>query len=291
MDMSRLTDVLQINNEVLFEMIKDAIIMGSKKAWLSWSDFSFKAYGAPISKADPTPEQLIKAGMPYLDAIYYCNAEPRDKRPEITWIDSGDPKDTNVSDQIRGLFCWFFSIYTQGRAIAQGSNNFLRTIVPASDQYRTLIEGLTSANIENFPKEWVKKIDLSKLGEESKNRLALGAAGHRYIGMLRYIKDEDYKDNMENAKDYIAALRAWTKDTVWWDLHSAVKSGQIVSVTKSLNKTIEDCLHHCLTDEAKSKFVNSKLLHSNPNAHPGHSTWDAQSVGNYPELKDKIFEV
>jgi hypothetical protein len=152
-----------------------------------------------------------------------------------------------------------------------------------------LINALTSADIAKFPNGWIKYVQMDTLQEKSRNRLALGAAGHRYVSSLKFIRPEDFLPDTDDGQAFIAAIRRWTQDRVWWDLHPITKSGNIITVTGSINKLLEDCLATCVRQERLATLSQSRILHHVPNVVPTHSNWvnfDAQLL---PLLNEPIF--
>ena len=95
---------------------------------------------------------------------------------------------------------------------------------------------LTSANIENLPKKWVKHVQLGELSEEARNRISLGCGGQRYLQALSYLgpDDDDFNLGTETQQAYIAFLLNWTKGHVYWDLHPIFKSSLVTSTRPAL---------------------------------------------------------
>lgn len=274
---------------MILTAIREAITIGSTREQLGWKDFEFYVNSGTNVDLGSSFEELVDAGMPYLDALCLKGSTNVPTDIVIKKRTARDAVVVNYLNIAKGLFCWYFSIYSQGRAIASGSNNYLTQVLSLGNDWSDLVKALTSANIEHFPKRWVKNIDIGILSEETKNRLALGAAGQRYLQALNYILDSDYKENTDVEKRFINGLKKWTKGLVYWDLHPVFKSGQIISVTKSLNKSIDDCLFHALTDAAKKKLTASKVLFGEPKEEPGHAQWRNLDLNSLPDLIDKIF--
>ena len=84
------------------------------------------------------------------------------------------------------IFSWYFSLYSQGTAVGNGPNNFLTKVLGLGEGCKEAVKGQTTASIPNFPTDWVNNVKFDKLSIETRNRLALGAAGHRYTQALNY---------------------------------------------------------------------------------------------------------
>lgn len=288
---SQVLELAEFPIDQLFAHLEEAIRIGSASSMLSWADFDFKVNDGV--KIDTVIDILsaVNAGMYYLDAVYYFNCPGKPASIAITNRKKEQKVTVNYKAICQGVFAWYFSLYNQARGIGAGSNNFLTNVLSLGPDWALLVKSLTSANIENFPKKWINNVTFDDLSDESKNRLALGAAGHRYLQALTFIKDSDYKPNMRVHKTYIDGLKSWTKSRVYWDLHPIYKSSNLITITKSLNKSIEDCLAKCLTDDAKLKLAASKVLNHQPIEQPAHSQWETFDLSSLPILENPIFPV
>jgi hypothetical protein len=279
-----------LDADAVLAHIKEALVIGSKREQLSWSDFTFQCNSGFTLTAKSSFEELVDGGVPYLDALVITECDIADGEIEITPRDAVSDVIVNYLNISRGIFAWYFSLYSQARAVGAGSNNFLLNVLNLGANWPNLINSLTSANIENFPKSWVKNVDMNSLDEAARNRLALGAAGQRYLQALNYIEDTDFAAGKVQEKQYINGLKNWTKGKVYWDLHPLFKSGNVITITKSLNKSIEDCLYSGLTDTGKSKLVNAKIIFKMPVQQPAHSQWRSMSLTSLPNLTKPIFQ-
>jgi len=273
-----------ITADDLYHQIIGAVERGSGKASLNWDDFTFTVNSDYDEVNDTSSLSLIKKGMAPLDAIVWFSGRGRPADQGIDVRDEQDNKRFVASEVYSGFFAWYFSLYTQGRAVAQGNPNFLTAVLAMGADWADSIRELTSADIDKFPDTWVKNVDLSDLGQKSRNRLALGAAGHRYVACLKYIRPQDFNPGSAQGAAFIAGVRVWTGDRVWWDLHPMTKSGDIITVTGSLNKLIEDCLSTCVTPERLQALAQSRILHHVPEPQPTHSNWATFNLDLLPEL-------
>jgi len=283
------TGLVSLSAVDILREIEKSLQIGSKRTQLSWADFTFKCNSNSAVTVSSTFEELVDAGVPYLDALTLKFADSVPNSVAITPRLAADDIVVNYLDISRGLFAWYFSLYSQGKSIGSGSNNFLRAVLNLGDNWSSLVTRLTTANIENFPKEWVKDVNMSGLDEASRNRLALGAAGQRFLQALNYLSDSDFLPDRDQEKRYVNGLKAWTSGKVYWDLHPLFKNGNVITVTKSLNKSIEDCLFHGLNPAAKTKLVNAKIIFQMPNEQPAHAQWRALNFEILPRLEQPIF--
>jgi len=278
-----------INASDLYHQIVGAVQRGSGDASLNWDDFSFEVNSSYDPAVDLTALSLIKKGMPPLDAIVWFSGQGRPEDLVIFVRAHADDQEVTVNGIYSGFFAWYFSLYTQARAVAQGAPNFLTGVLAMGDDWEENIDSLSTASISKFPDTWVKNIDLHGLSAKSQNRLALGAAGHRYIAALKYVRPEDFLPGTAAGVAFIAGIRAWTQDKVWWDLHPLTKAGNIITVTGSINKLIEDCLASCVTPERLAQLTAARILHHVPIAVPTHSNWATFDVSLLPVLASPIF--
>jgi len=278
-----------IDKKILFDAISEGIESGSYLRRVSWKDFVFAVnHGTDLARITNV-ELAVKAGMLYLDAIFYFHALNRPEDVQIIVRDENDSVQYNALTVSKGLFCWYFSIYSQGRAKGIGSNNFLTSVLGLGANWMNLVDGLTSANINVFPVDWAPKVRMISLSEPARNRIALGAAGQRLIQALNYIRPNDFKEGTEEGKRFIQALKDWTKGKVYWDLHPITKNQNIITITKSLNKSIIDCLAVSLTEAAKERLVGSKVIHATPIEQPSHGQWRDFDPKHLPPLEEPIF--
>jgi len=288
-DWDNYINVADISAGDLLKALERGIYLGSNKNNLCFSDFEFKINHGVALASIVDIQSAVDGGAPLLDAIYYFNAPNRPTTTVWSTCDKKDNKKVNKINIVRGVFCWFFSIFTQARHIAEGNPNFLESVMGLGNSWTDLIRSLSSADINKFPMSWIKGIDFKLLSEESRNRLALGAAGHRYTQALRYIRDSDWKDPTCKERAYAEKIVKWTESKIWWDLHPATKSSSVVTLTKSLNKTIEDCLVSGLTTAGLRRLTDAKILFATQGLRPGHDTWDTQDPSVYPPLTESIF--
>lgn len=281
--------LVAITADEILKHVTEAIVLGSKRNQLSWSDFTFMSNAATNVTVDSPLQELIDAGVPYLDAVVLKSASTRPAGIVISERTVAENKQVNYLDISRGLFAWYFSLYSQGRAVGAGKNNFLGHILNLGGDWPSLVNALTSANIENFPKGWVKNVEIGRLDEAARNRLALGAGGQRFLQALNYISEDDFLEGKDEEKNFVAVLRTWTSSKVYWDLHPLFKSGNVITVTKSLNKSIEDCLAHGLKETSKAKLADARILHRKPIEQPAHAQWRTLKPESLPKLAYPIF--
>jgi len=281
--------LVSLNSSQIYDEIAKALEIGSGREKLSWEGFTFKQnHDSNVTEASSFDE-MVEAGVPYLDALVLsCSGNI----PEGIVIEKRDVSEKVRVDYIAiasGLFAWYFSLFSQGKAIASGANNFLVDVLGLGTDWQTLVRSLTSSRIELFPKKWIKSVKLDSLDEASRNRLAMGAAGQRFLQAITYIRDSDYAADQEDSKAYIDGLKLWTKGLTHWDLHPVFKSGQIITITKSLNKSIEDCLHVALNEVGKNRLVRAKILFESPKEQPAHAQWRSFDIRTLPQLREPIF--
>lgn len=155
--------------------------------------------------------------------------------------------------------------------------------------WRLLITRLSTANIEHFPKEWIRDVKFAHLSAKSRNRLALGAAGHRYLSYLKYLRPQDFLPGPGDAQVFIAGMRDWSKDKIWWDLHPITKLAVVITVTGSINKLLEDCLANSITSARLGELASSRILNHVPIAVPTHGHWKTFDLSLLPKLAESIF--
>jgi hypothetical protein len=278
-----------VDSADFYHQIIGAVMRGSADKALCWDDFSFTANSDLADGDEASVLSLIKKGMAPLDAIVWINGQNRPDDLEIELRDEEDDVVFAAAEVYSGFFAWYFSLFTQAKAEGSGDPNFLRTVMNMGDGWKASIRGLSTASIDKFPKEWIKHVNLNTLGEKAKNRLALGCAGHRYVASLKYIRPEDFLPGTDEAQIFITGIRNWTGDRVWWDLHPVTKSGQVITVTGSLNKMIEDCLATSVSTERKQALVQARILHHLPIQQPTSAHWANFDLGNLPNLTQNIF--
>jgi hypothetical protein len=284
-----LLEEIGISATDLYHQIIGAVERGSGDAVLSWDDFTFAVNSDYDEKTDLDAMSLIEKGMQPLDAIVWFSGQSRPAGLKIDVRSAADDCGVVANDIYAGFFAWYFSLYTQARAVAQGSPNFLTGVLAMGDDWAESITDLTSADINRFPDTWIKNVDLNGLSTKSRNRLALGAAGHRYIASLKYIRPQDFLPDSQAGAVFIAGIRNWTRDRVWWDLHPITKAGNIITVTGSINKLVEDCLAACVSPARLAQLSGARILHHVPQAVPSHSNWATFNLGLLPALTDAIF--
>jgi len=289
-NISRELGLAEFNPEVLARTIQDGIDQGSKRNLLCWTDFDFKVNHGVDVNTIVNADIAVKNGMHYLDSLWYFMVPNRPTTVVIGNRDEGQNLVNTAATISRGLFALFFSVYSQARADGQGSNNFLTNVLGFGRDWIGLVRGLTSLQINKIPTSWARHITFTNLSDEAKNRIALGAAGQRYLQAITYIREGDYNDGQEHSRAFLNALRAWTAGKVWWDLHPISKSQNVITVTKSLNKSIEDCLAVALKPEAIQRLVGAKILHHAPVEQPAHAQWRSFETNLLPPLSHPIFE-
>jgi len=288
-DWASLLDEVGISASDLYHQIIGAVTRGSGVTPLAWDDFDFRVRGDYVVTGTETALDLMHQCMPPLDAIVWVNGQNRPPSLTIGHLEDGAEEELSAAEIYSGFFAWYFSLYTQGRPVGQGNPNFLTDVLGLGADWPDLIGNLSSAEIERFPTEWVKNVNLGDLGVKSRNRLALGAAGHRYLACLKFIRPEDFMPDTAAGQQFILGIRVWTGDRVWWDIHSITKRGVVITVTGSINKLIEDCLKNCVSAERLQVLVEAKILHHLPNEVPTHSNWVNFDTSLLPVLNEPIF--
>jgi hypothetical protein len=288
-DWASLLHEVGISSSDLYHQIIGAVTRGSGDAVLAWDDFEFMVSSTYEITGTETALELMAGGMAPLDAIVWVNGQNKPDGLSIEQAPAGECAAMSASDIYSGFFAWYFSLYSQGRSIGQGSPNFLTSVLNLGPDWSDLITGLSSADIDHFPTEWVKNVSLTDLGDKSRNRLALGAAGHRYLACLKFIRPDDFLPGSAAGQAFITGIRSWTSDRVWWDLHPITKSGNVITVTGSINKLIEDCLAASVSPERLATLTQSRILHHVPQLIPTHSNWANFDMNLLPNLSQPIF--
>jgi len=288
-DWGTLLQEVGISASDFYHQIIGAVQRGSGEASLNWDAFTFEVNSTYDGNVDTDALSLIRKGMAPLDAIVWFSGQNRPPTIVLNVRQLADDSLVVVNDIYAGFFSWYFSLYTQARSEAQGNPNFLTGVLAMGQNWAANIDDLTTADIQDFPTTWIKNVALNGLSAKSQNRLALGAAGHRYIAALKYIRAEDLRINSAAGANFIAGIRNWTGDRVWWDLHPLTKSGNIITVTGSINKLIEDCLYTCVLPARLNELSAARILHHVPQAVPTHSNWETFNLALLPLLTQPIF--
>lgn len=164
-----------ITSTLIFDQVRGAVEQGSGDAVFSWYDFTFTvAHG---NTADGTEEtrRLIELGMQPLDAIVWRNGKDRPLGFTIEPRDADVEESPSPSEMCSEFFAWYFCFFTQGKAVGEGDPSFLVEVLSMGEEWQNKIKRLTSANIYNFPKYWVRLVSFGTLSTKARNRLALGA--------------------------------------------------------------------------------------------------------------------
>lgn len=290
MDMTRETaeknlNLAGVSVEQILKAVEHYVHLGSNSSNISWSDFQFRTFEGEPPESKDTVTDLVNKGMRFIDAIYYQCAISKGVEVVVTADIKKNENPVSWVKIANALHAWYFSIITQGRAVANGQCKFLKEVMGFGSGWADAINGLCSASIEKVPKRWVKDVALDKLSEQSRNRLALGLAGHRYIASLKYIRPQDFKEGATQGAETVRRILAWTKRSCWWDLHPSFRETSVISHFGSLNKAICELLLDSVKPEALERLARSKVLFEVPQSDPQYSNWHGAFSSNLPELK------
>ena len=283
-----LLETLSDINGLIEKVVTEGVVHGSQSKVLSLNDFTWKTWKGEKYSTKPKVTDLMEDGMPILDAMVFNKYYSRVEREEIVVRPKEEKKHATPVAITRYLFMWYFSIFSQAKSEYAGTPAFLTGSMAFKDVSNKYHKNLTTANIDNFPFDWVKKMKMKDLGEKARNRFALGAAGHRYINSLKFLSAEDYNKDCEDGKEFFDILLGWTKGKLWWDLHPSFRATALIQVFGSLNHMIEDCLAVCIKESKLAQLASEKILNHSPKQHLRSRTWKDFTREILPDLREEI---
>jgi len=275
-------------NSLIEKVVIEGVVHGSQSKVLSLNDFTWKTWTGEKFNNVPGVTELIENGMPILDAMIFNRNFDKLKNKEIAVRPKEEEKHATPGAVTRYLFIWYFSIFSQAKSEYLGSPAFLTGSMAFKNVSNKYHNHLTTANIDNFPFDWVKKMPMKNLGEKARNRLALGAAGHRYVNSLKFLSAEDYNENCEDGKKFFDTVLEWTKGKLWWDLHPSFRTSGLIQVFGSLNHMIEDCLAVSVKEVKLAQLASEKILNHAPKQHLRSRTWKNFNRELLPGLHEEI---
>lgn len=281
--------IVEFKEDVIVRHVTEAIRIGSATRTLSLRDFKFhRKKGVEILATDNVTDMFDK-GMHYLDAVFLSSNI--DLLPQVDWVEVGAEMKTqsNYIDVARGVFIWYFNLFTQARAIVPNEAQFLTSTLGLPGKTTDYVKALSSCNMELMPKSWIKKITFDKLSTEAKNRLALGCAGHRYLQALKYVPNHEFKRDHPGDIKFCRNLIAYTQGSLWWELHPITKSADLISVFGSLNKVLSTVLARSVKESFLKKLTASKVLYDMPREEMGIIDVETIDFEKLPTLTDAIF--
>jgi len=289
-DLNMVTEqgTIEIPTEELAGYFSKAIIVGSSKVHLRPSDFDFAVnLGKKIDGITNVPD-LLKAGMLPIDAVYYLQCKKQGLPTNVQERTAENEKVVSETDAGIGMFIWFFSLLTQGKHVLENEPKFLSQSLKLGKSWKKYQEQLTSCDFAKLPTDWIKAVKLSSLSDKARNRLALGAAGHRMIAALRYIRRADLREGCAEGEAFVHTILEWTQGKSWWDLHPLFKSAAVISATSSLNQLIGEFLAEAVTAERLQTLKQNKVIFEIPKIGLIPGRWAAQKLKSLPKLQEEI---
>jgi len=283
-------DLVEIDEKALLKQIENAIKIGSSARSLSFQDFDFhRNAGEVVTKSDNVT-QMYEKGVHYLDAIFL--GKNKDRIPDVDWTDrdADEKQPPKYTDVARGLFVWYFNLFTQARSIVPNQAQFLTNTLGIAGDTNNLVKNLSSCNMELMPKTWIKHVQFPNISIEAKNRLGLGAAGHRFLQALKYIPPGEFKDDTKVDQDFCKELLDYTQGSLWWEFHPITKSADLISIFGSLNELLSTILARSVKKEFLEILNTANVLYSVPTIQPGVLEVSAFKFERLPKLTEKIFK-
>jgi len=279
---------ISIMAEDLASNFARAITAGSGRDSLRPSDFKFRINHGETTEGKESVSELMSAGMRPIDAVYYLQCKQLKLDPKVKQRHPGSPLSVSEADTSIGMFIWFFSLLTQGKHKLENEPKFLRQSMKLGANWHLYQDELTSCDFSKLPVEWIKQVHLGCLSARAKNRLALGAAGHRLLSSLRYVRRADLHEGCEEGENFVYMMLEWTQGMTWWDLHPLFKTPAVMTATASLNKLISEFLGEAVKPGRIDALMLNKVLTIRParGAIPGR--WAALKPSDLPALTTPI---
>jgi len=285
----------------LAKIFEAFIIEGSKKGKVSIDDLS--VFGPPgVNGENVTFEQLLQSGTKIFDAVMYL-VIPQVDRPDPGKAPA-DFKGFDADQCARDLFVNYFCLLTQATPVVADINmaNFVTKVLGTADAPDEIASRLASFNLGKMSHEWIKEIELNKLGSEAINRLSLGVAGYRHVQAVigerpnavwtsaSRVTEEEWLELNKKAREVRLLLRDWVSRGLQWYAHPTTRSPRFITATKSVNKACEDMLTFLFTSKTLKEMAKQKVLHHAPLPNARNRNWTTWDVSTFDHPDDFIFK-
>jgi hypothetical protein len=278
-DLAVSDDRIQFDASLLGAVLENAVIFGSADNSLTASDLNVIVPSNSDSIETTSVRDMIRAGTCLWDAII-AKGLSDNSEVNITY-QTGADVDYTDSDIAHMLFTSFFFILTQDIHFGQNTHSpkILTEVLGLKINPTDYKFGYSSFKATKVPKEWVKTIKMTNLGQKVQNRLALGTAGYRQMAACQVI--ELVPSAPASAKAAHAAICANVSAGLFWDFHPAFRSASFVQKFGSLNKTIASLLAKYGVPADIENAVSNKSLFAAPIFDSRHSAFGNLTTANF----------
>lgn len=140
---------------------------------------------------------------------------------------------------------------------------------------------LASFELEDLDPSWVASIPLEGLGPETKNRIAVGIAGYRYIKIFGAIRpDNEVPAALVGAHKLMFRLARQPES---WDIHPSTRAAEVSSFVKSINKGASNMMLLLYKQETLRSWAKGKMIPVMPKPHSsetGFMSWKPEWAMN-----------
>jgi hypothetical protein len=279
--MAELTPLEATNDKVALSLdgldilIKLIIVGASDEKKVSISSLVFKSRESIDLAKVYSLEELGQYGMKLFDYVVAKNLVKNGKTVKYMI----DPNMDMISEQeySDAIIYAYFMILTRNQVTLKDDENmpkFIRKLVGDKVTSKDLINVLTLNDIDKMDKEWIKKIEISGLGESFRNRIYNGISGYR---MINAFKDYEFKKDADPKSLEVALMiREVSLRGPCWEMHPAF----ILDNHKALN--ISRCLNNLLIDvydtDTLKIMESSKMIFVKPTYNRrflSYKTWNS----------------
>jgi hypothetical protein len=259
-------NILEVKEKTLFNFLKQFIKIGSHLQQLSITDIRIQyhlSFGEVEDRNNFRFDNLklmMKHGNKLLDSIIYLTGENKDI-VDVEFIPADVELNTiHPMELARNAFLLYFYVVVQGFGPHEVSfiPGIIRNLFGISiNEFVDRTGILASFNLRKLDYQWIKAINIDELGNEIRNRIALGIAGHRYVKAIAL--NPPKKTTSIRQKVVFNIVYSLYKHGLRWELHPVFKSHAGLAAV-SLNKNLINFMFDIYTSQELDEMKFARLI-------------------------------
>jgi len=287
-------ETVQISADLIAEIANQYLPIGTKKFKINRSEITMVYCGEDKPNLYTTVNEAIAGGTQLFDALAYFSLKTTE-RPEIMSLDNlSHPRTNNPNKVADALAYLYFFLMTRANVPEHTSKKrgsdvpkFLFDYLGMQGPPKEYMETLASFSLNKVDHTWIKKINLTNLGNQFLSRLALGVAGYRVLAPFAFIEPEIKTDKI--ALKAADILTKFVREQYVWDCHPVTKNPGFVKVTGSLNDNATHLLAILYKPETLEKLKSQGALFEVPASKLKLLNYPSWTETTFAPFTDKIF--
>lgn len=289
-------DQLTIDQNQVSEVLQRFLNYSSKRLRVSATDLIILEPTPVKDDKQYTYVQLVKAGNKLIDIMYFLAIGNKKNFQFTKWDYDGEPPVIKETDTAEAVFVLWFYLMSRGAAPTEEDEKkgvptprFVTEVMHLKKKPYEYMKILASFDLNQMDATWIKGINLNKLGDETRQRMGLGVAGHRYLDVFKqFLPSKILTDIDQKSYDVLKQVSA---NGPYWTLHSSFKEPTLIRKFNSLNQVLLRLIMRIYDDDLIATLKKNKIIPAEMIADERYNKVIEVTARDFDMLHENIFGV